>query len=84
MAVINTFGDDYLSQRTSAPSDISPSIPVPGLTLRVPCECVMPFIGVLALVAMAMLSVLILGIHLARVLFYLRNGVGASVFPLDQ
>jgi hypothetical protein len=84
MAVINTFGDDYLGQSTSASIDISPSAPVVGLTLRVPCECVVPLVGVAVLVVTALLSVLFLSIHLARVFYYIQSGVGASVFPLDR
>ncbi len=84
MAVPNTFETDYLGQVAEVPVDLPSSTVTPGLILRVPGECIMPLAGVALLVVLALLALLFLSIHLARVAYYAQHGAGVTVFPLDR
>jgi hypothetical protein len=84
MAVTNTFGADYLGQDAEVPVGLPSSTVTPGLILRVPGECIVPLAGVAMLVVLALLALLFLSIHLARVAYYAHHGAGVNVFPLDR
>ncbi len=84
MAVANTFGADYLGRGVGVSLDLSSSTVTPGLILRVPGECAVSLAGVAVLVVLALLALLFLSIHFARVAYYVQHNAGASVFPLDR
>jgi hypothetical protein len=84
MAVPNTFGSDYLGQDAEVPVGLTSSTVTPDLILRVPGECVVPLAGVAVLVLLALLALLFLSIHLARMAYYAQHGAGVNVFPLDR
>jgi hypothetical protein len=84
MAVTNTFGADYLGQDIGVSLDSPSSTVAPGLILHVSGECAVSLAGVAVLVVLALLVLLFVSIHCARVAYYVQHGAGASVFPLDR
>jgi hypothetical protein len=48
------------------------------------CECGFPLAEVVSLAGVCLLAAICLGIHLARVIYYVLYGTGAGVFIIDR
>jgi hypothetical protein len=82
MAVPNQFVD--VSTESNVP-DLSPaSTTSSDILMNLDCSCGFPFAEVVSLTSICLLAMLCLVVHVARMSYYVLNGVGAGVFILDR
>jgi hypothetical protein len=82
MAVPNQFVDITTERNLPVSYIVSttPSLVVGGYN----CESAPPLSEIASLAGVSLLTVVVLGIHLARVRYYTQYGVEAGVFILDR
>ncbi len=82
MAVPNQFVD--LSTETNIPGLSPASTTSSDILMNLDCSCGFPLAEVVSLTSICLLAVLCLICHVARMSYYVLNGVGAGVFILDR
>jgi hypothetical protein len=82
MAVPNQFVDISTERNTPASYLVSTT---PSLGIEAQnCGHALPFSEIGSLAGISLLTMVILGVHLARVRYYAQYGVEAGVFTLDR
>jgi hypothetical protein len=84
MAVPNQFVISTTGSSALVPLIASTSTTSADAVTDPSCECGFPLAEVVSLAGVCLLAAICLGIHLARVIYYVLYGAGADIFMLDR
>jgi hypothetical protein len=84
MAVPNQFVISTTGSSALVPLIASTGTTSTDVVTNLSCECGFPLAEVVSLAGVCLLAAICLGIHLARVIYYVLYGTGAGIFILDR